>query len=79
MELTITQEDKAALTARKIFTNKVTDDFWHFSVEGLRFNTKIKKHQCIFEIHSEEGSFNCFLDLHDKRQVLKKSFTLETI
>lgn len=77
--ITVNQEEKALRTAQNLFESKVTDDFSHFEFMGLRLNLNTMNVQCIFEVHSEEGSFNCFLDLNEKKQVLKKSFTLETI
>ena len=77
--ITIEQEENAAMIATELFEKKITSDFWHFSFEGLRLNLITMNLQCTFEVHSEKGSFNCFLDLNEKIQVIIKSFILDTI
>ena len=72
-ELTITQEEKCYQTVKDQFELNVTDDYWHFSYEGNRLNLKSMRVQVVFEIHSEEGSFNGVVELNDKMNPLKST------
>jgi len=73
-QLTVTQEDNVYLLVKEIFEKKITSDFWHFSFNGTRLNLKSWNAQCIFEVHSEKGSFNVLIDLNEKKKGLKSTF-----
>ncbi len=72
--LTVNQEDNVSLLVREIFEEKFTSDFWHFSFEGTRLNLKSSNVQCVFEVHSEKGSFNVLVDLNKNKKGLKSTF-----
>ena len=72
-ELTIVQEEKCYQMVKDQFESKITDDYWHFSYEGNRLNLKSMRVQVVFEIHSEEGSFNGVVELNDKMNPLKST------
>ena len=73
-ELTIKQEDNVSLLVRDIFEEKFTNDFWHFSFEGTRLNLDSLNVQCVFEVHSEKGSFNVLIDINENKKGLKRTF-----
>ena len=73
-QLTETQEELVAQEARAIFEKKFTEDFWHFSFEGTRLCFQSKRFECVFEVHSEAGSFCVTLELSEQGKALKKTF-----
>jgi len=73
-QLTANQYENAYLTVREIFEKKFTDDFWHFSFEGTRLNLKSFNAECVYEVHSEKGSFNILIDLNENKKALKSTF-----
>jgi len=73
-QLTVNQEDKISLLVKEIFESKLTSDFWHFSFEGTRLNLESFNTQCVFEVHSSEGSFNVLIDLNKNKKGLKSTF-----
>lgn len=76
IQLTETQEDNLKDLVRELFTDKVSDDWSHFSFEGTRLNFKSKRVECIFEVHSKDNSFNILIDLNENKKGLKSTFTL---
>lgn len=73
-QLNVNQEDNVCLTVREIFVKKFTDDYFHFSFEGTRLNLESFNTQCVFEVHSEKGSFNVLIDLNKNKKPLKSTF-----
>lgn len=71
--LTTSQEEECYKLVRAQFEKLYTEDYWHFSYEGNRYD--INKHNCqvVFEIHSEEGSFNGMINLNSKNNPIKSS------
>ena len=74
IQLTIEQEDSLSQLVTSIFEEKFTSDFWHFSFEGTRLNLESNNFECVFEVHSEKGSFNVLIDLNKNKKGLKKTF-----
>lgn len=72
-ELSVEQEEKGYNLVKEVFESKITDDYWHFSYEGNRLNLKTLKVQLVFEIHSEEGSFNGMIEMNEKETSFLKS------
>ena len=77
--LTENQENKVYLLVQKMFEEKFTQDFWHFSFEGTRLNLNSFNTQCVFEVHSSEGSFNVLIELNKNKKGLKSTFKTITI
>jgi len=73
-QLTIKQEDNVYSLVKDIFEERFTEDFWHFSFEGTRLNLHSLNVQCVFEVHSEKGSFNVLIDLNENKKGLKRTF-----
>jgi hypothetical protein len=63
----------------EIFERKITTDIWHFSFEGTRLNLDSFNPQCVFEVHSEKGSFNILIDLNKNKKGLKSTFEIVEI
>jgi len=77
--LTENQENKVYLLVQKMFEEKFTQDFWHFSFEGTRLNLNSFNTECVFEVHSSEGSFNVLIELNKNKKGLKSTFKTITI
>ena len=73
-QLNVNQEENVYLAVKELFVKKFTDDYWHFSFEGTRLNLKSFNTQCVFEVHSEKGSFNILIDLNKNNKALKRTF-----
>lgn len=80
IKLTEIQEDNVGNVAREIFEKRFTDDFTHFSFEGTNLNFKnMSNCICVFEVHSEIGSFCLTIELNENKKALKKTFKAETL
>ena len=79
IELTEKQLDNLHLIVREKFENDFTEDFWHFSFEGTRLNFDSMNQQCVFEVHSEKGSFNVFIDVNTKNKGLKSTIKINEL
>lgn len=73
-QLNAKQEENVYVTVKEIFEKKFTDDYSHFSFEGTRLNLESFNAQCVYEIHSEKGSFNILIDLNKNKKALKSTF-----
>ena len=73
-QLTLKQEDNVHEIVTEIFERKITNDIWHFSFEGTRLNLDSFNPQCVFEVHSDKGSFNVLIDLNKNKKGLKSTF-----
>lgn len=79
IELTQGQKAKLHLFVNSKFESLFTDEYWHFSINGTRLNLKSMKQQCVFEIHSNKGSFWGLIDLNEKHEGLKRSLKFQDI
>jgi len=77
INLTVAQDEKVTRLAQQVFEATITEDLWQFNIKEIRLNLSNRKFMCIFEAHSEEGSFLGTMDLNDKKQGLKSSLKFE--
>ena len=78
-QLTRSQEDKVVMVSQDVFESTFTSDFWHFSLEGNRMNLTTFRTELVFEVHSSKGSFNGFVQLNNKKEMLKSTLRFEKI
>ena len=48
--------------------------FGTFRLQGTRLCFESKRFECVFEVHSEAGSFCVTLELNEQGKALKKTF-----
>ena len=76
IEFTEKQKENLDQLTRSWFIKKKTNDYFHFSFNGTRMNYNTRNIECVYEIHSDEGSFFLTLELNDKKKGLSKTISL---
>ena len=76
LKLNFSQENEVRELAVNFFENKKCDDYFEFSLEGTRLNLKTIRHEIVFLVSSEDGSFFITIEIDENKKPLRSTLKL---
>ncbi len=76
LKLNFSQENEVRELAVNFFENKKGDDYFEFSLEGTRLNLKTIRHEIVFLVSSEDGSFFITIEIDENKKPLRSTLKL---
>ena len=76
LKLNFSQENEVRALAVNFFESKKGDDYFEFSLEGSRLNLKTIRHEIVFLVSSEDGSFFITIEIDENKKPLRSTLKL---
>lgn len=79
IDFTEKQQQNLDELTRVWFSNKKTDDYFHFSFNGTKMNFDTNNIQAVYEIHTEESGYFLTIELNENKKGLSRTIKLNEI